>query len=172
MPENENKEIPTEGIIGMWTVENAKAYLTTNNPAALPLVSPAEDKIVEILKEKGDKKILCFTEDKLYRFAFDNQILEESSSYYISQDTLYFDNPNILNFYIPYFYGKFDENDLSLFIAYLNKKEALELIKNDDELAGYAGLINTLVNNAQCEIHFRKNADSEYYQYLNLIPKQ
>ncbi len=166
MPENEKKELPAPALVGMWTVENAEAYLTTNSPAELLL----EKKIVEILKKKGENKTLCFTENMLYRFSTSGQVLEETSSYYISRDTVYFGNPRILNFYMPYLYGKFAADDPTLFIGYLNKKEAIELVANEDDIKFLVSTLESSVDEAQCEIHFRKGAQSEYDNFLNLIP--
>ncbi|MFA6779877.1 MAG: hypothetical protein WCU80_08890, partial [Paludibacteraceae bacterium] len=93
-----------------------------------------------------------FFKDKMAYFLRDG-FVRDSSSYHMEDYIIYYDNANLIGFYAPYMYVKFEENRL---VLYLRRKETLNLLEEDGSLSGWMGTIRDVVDDAQCEIRMDK----------------
>lgn len=160
MPKNDGNSIDKETILGNWDVQKTDAYLTTSISFVLLGFNP-EEKLKEKLDDESIGKTLCFEQDSVYSIFNGN--LYKSSSYYIKKDTLFLENPYLIGtHYTPYFYIKRNSENTDEMIAYLKKKESLDLIDHDNSITSLEkSTIKQFVNDAQCEIWLQKN-DTDY----------
>jgi hypothetical protein len=155
MPHNDGAEIEKESIIGTWSVNRTAAYLRVSD-AYQSFSSMLEGKLEDKLDKEALRKTLMFTEEQVYCIG---EYSKDSSLYYINKDTLYLtNNPNLIGFYAPYFYLKRkNSNNFNQIIAYLGKKESLNLLEEDGSIGSYyMKLIKNNVKQVQCELHFDK----------------
>jgi len=144
--------VSVEQILGGWKISETKAYVDINwkyqvQVSSLGLKGKMDDAFDEKAKDGS-----IFFKDKMAYFLRDG-FVRDSSSYHMEDYIIYYDNANLIGFYAPYMYVKFEENRL---VLYLRRKETLNLLEEDGSLSGWMGTIRDVVDDAQCEIRMDK----------------
>ena len=81
-------------------------------------------------------------------------MLKDSSIYTLNEYIIELENQQFIGFYAPYYYIRFKENQL---VMYLRKKETMELLKDDSSINSWLGLIDSSIDEAQCELYFLRD---------------
>lgn len=164
MPHNDRIPVSKEAIVGSWSIQSTAAYLKVDNWAQSES-NNLENLLESKLFQESNGSTLCFTNyDKVY--CFRNQLLSDSSDYYINKDTIYLSNANLIGFYAPHFFVKKDTIDFERLIAYFGKSESMALMEEDGSIGStYMNLIKNNIKEAQCEIRFKRDTAS-VYKYL------
>ncbi len=153
VPEIDETKVDHEQLLGTWEIVSTKAYVNVN-PIYKPQLAPfgLEGKLQESLDNKSQTASFHFEKDRVYFIK--NGRIQDCSRYELDEFKIHLDNPELIGFYAPLFYIKFSDE---LLVTYLRRAETMELLERDKEMADWVGIIDAAVDDAQCELRFRRS---------------
>jgi len=153
VPPVDQREINQTQILRGWIISSTKTYINVAPFYQLAVKAAGlEGKMENQFRNKAAGGAFYFKKDTVYFFR--DGIVQDSSKYTLDAYKIYLENPNLIGFYAPYFYIKFQDE---LLIAYLRKDETMSLLQEDGSLDGYMGLIRSVVSDAECDLILQRS---------------
>lgn len=159
VPKEDKTPIEHEQLLGSWEIVDTEAYVNVDGgyKAAADFLD-LEEKLKKRLKKLTENSGFHFEENNVYFFKYDG-MLSDSSRYMVDENKIRLENTNLIDAYAPFFYAKFSGD---LLVTYLRRSEVIELLKREDDMKSWIGLIESAVDDAQCELRFRRRATSYF----------
>ena len=161
VPKIDKTKVEQDRLLGSWEIASTKAYVNVNSKYKLQLAPfDLEDKLQKRLDELTANSGFHFEKEKIYFIKYGGMI-RDSSRYELDEYKILLDNSYLIGSYAPYFYIKFSDD---LLVTYLRRSETMELLKREDDMKSWMSLIESAVDDAQCELRFRRREKS-YFDY-------
>ena len=158
VPRIDQREINQSQILGGWIISSTKTYINVAPLYQLAVKAAGlEGKLADQFRNKAAGGAFYFKKDTVYFLR--DEIVQDSSKYTLDAYKIYLENPNLIGFYAPYFYIKFQDG---LLTAYLRKDETMLLLQEDGSLNGYMGLIRSVVSDAECDLILQRSKISGF----------
>lgn len=161
--------VEMEVLKGGWKVTDTDTHVNVDiRYQAQVSMHSLRSRLNDAFASKAADGSLYFREDMVF-YLFQGRVCD--SSKYVLDDNKYiihYDNPDFIGFYAPIMYVKMVEDQL---VLYLRKSETMDLLNEDGSLDGWMSLIDSVVDDAQCEIYFTRDYD-EFYDELEAIGRQ
>lgn len=170
VPDIDESGVEIEQILGGWRVMDTDTHVSVDvRYQAQVAFHNLRDKLDESFSSKASDGSLYFRKDKV--FYLRKGFVRDSSSYYLDGNKyiIHYENPNVVGFYAPLMYVKMEGDNL---VLYLRKSEIMDLLRDDGSLDGWVSTINSVVEDAQCEIYFSREYDELYDELEAMGPEE
>jgi hypothetical protein len=158
----EKRDIIKEHLLGDWYVADTQVEMEVATWALW-----AKDMAISIIKKSISEEVkddlLRIAEDKAYCYR-DGQIYP--SSYFIGQDTLFFEDTKLLGLPIQHILIYQDSLIQDKMTAYMEKEEIVDILIDMGETT-YIDVIKSAVDKARCNLRFRKDTTGILSKQVN-----
>lgn len=165
VPGIDTTEVDVNFLYGGWGIHSSDAIIDAKNSFYSMLLNSYRDALSDKLEEKSARTNLYFADGVIFRVRVDSEDVPpyvRQCNYRIDGYKLYFEDEEFLGYYAPYLYVKIEGDEL---VLYLQKEETLELLEKDGSIDGYMGMVRNAVDDAQCQLRFKRN-DIPYYREI------
>lgn len=169
VPNLDTKGIDIEQLWGGWKVMDTDTHVNVDvRYQAQVSMHNLRKELNNAFSSKASDGALYFRKDMV--FYLRSGFVRDSSKYYLDDNkyVIHYENPDVVGFYAPIMYVKMVDEQL---VLYLRKSETMDLLNEDGSLDGWMSLINSVVDDAQCEIFFSRDYD-EFYDELEAMGPQ
>lgn len=165
VPGIEKAAVSESSLQGGWGIHSTNAIIDAENSFYSMILNSYRDELDNKLKEKSARTNLYFADGVVFKVRVDSDDVPpyvRQCNYTLDDYILHLEDEEFLGYYAPYLYVKIENDEL---VLYLQRDETLDLLEKDGSIDGYMSTVRKAVDDAQCQLRFKRN-DIPFYREI------